>query len=171
MKRILTIDLHNYDQITEEIRRTAVRGIIIQNNRILLIKTINNQVKFPGGGQEPNEDDISTLIREVKEETGYKIKLESIKPFGEVLEKRLAKYEPKIWHHTSHYYFCDIYGNPDKTDFTDSEKKYDMHPVWITIDEAIELNRKMLNTEGNLPWNNREYLTLIELKNYLKDKK
>ena len=46
-----------------------------------------------------------------------------------------------------------------------------MHPVWITIDEAIELNRKMLNTEGNLPWNNREYLTLIELKNYLKDKK
>jgi 8-oxo-dGTP pyrophosphatase MutT (NUDIX family) len=171
MKRILTIDLHNYDHISEEIKRRAVRGIIIKDGRLLLIGTAFDQVKFPGGGQKPGEDDVATLIREIKEETGYTVQTQSISEFGEVLERRKSSYEHKIWHHISRYYFCEISDTAEETDFTDSEKEYDMHPVWMTIEEAIELNKKMLNHKDSLPWNNREYLVLIELNKFLKTKK
>lgn len=47
--------------------------------RILMIhKTDNNRWALPGGGHEPGESIADTVVREVKEETGYDVEVETI---------------------------------------------------------------------------------------------
>ena len=84
MKKILLLDAENYDPALPEIRRTAVRGIIFDRGKLLLIRASAGEVKFPGGGQEDGETDLETLARETLEETGYHILPESARAFGEV---------------------------------------------------------------------------------------
>ena len=51
--------------------RTACRGIIIDDEKILLsYETKNGQWMIPGGGLEDNETDKECCIREIAEETG-----------------------------------------------------------------------------------------------------
>ena len=54
-------------------RRTAVRGIITNGTKILMVHTGRGDYKFPGGGMEPRESVNETLVREVREETGYEV--------------------------------------------------------------------------------------------------
>lgn len=59
-------------------RHLGVYGIIIKNNKILLIKKSRGayigKLDLPGGGLEHGEDIIQCLKREIKEETGLDIK-------------------------------------------------------------------------------------------------
>lgn len=59
-------------------RHLGVYGIIIKNNKILLIKKSRGayigKFDLPGGGLEHGEDIIQCLKREIKEETGLDIK-------------------------------------------------------------------------------------------------
>ena len=112
METILIMDEKNYSLDMEEIRRVAVRGIIFIYGKLLMIENTFGEVKLPGGGIDCGEDDHEALIREVKEETGYTVILETRVPFGEIEEKRLSVHEPMIWHQISRLYFCDVY--PDK---------------------------------------------------------
>lgn len=167
MEKILIMDEKNYSLDLEEIYRVAVRGIIFIDGKLLLIESNLGEVKLPGGGKDSGEDDIKALVREVKEETGYDVILESIAPFGEIEEKRLSMREPMIWHHISRLYFCDVYPEKGLCDYTENEKKYGFKQVFYTLDEAIEKNRIMLEKEGKPPWNHREYKTLLLIKDYL----
>ena len=53
------------------IRRTAVRGIIYDRDRLLMVQTRLGDYKFPGGGVQENETHEEALKREIAEETGY----------------------------------------------------------------------------------------------------
>ena len=167
MKTLLVMDEHDYDPDWPEIRRKAVRGIIFIDGRLLMIEDSFREVKLPGGGMEPGENDMDTLIREVREETGYTVLPESIRPFGEIEEKRQSRHEPMIWHQYSRLYFCDVAPEQGNCEFTANEKKYGFHRVMYTLEEALEKNRRMIAGEGERPWNQREYRTLRILKEYL----
>lgn len=167
MKKILVMDERNYEDGMEEIRRTSIRGIIFVDGRLLMIEDSFGEVKLPGGGVEPGEEESQALIREVKEETGYDVIPESIKPFGEIEEKRLSLHEPMIWHQTSRLYFCDVSPGQGQCDYTETEKRYGFHQVFYTVEEALEKNEKMLEREGRQAWNQREYKTLLLIKDYL----
>ncbi len=57
------------------------RGIIIDNQKILLIHRIKKSKEFyvlPGGKVEDNEMPIDTVIREVKEETNLNIEVDKL---------------------------------------------------------------------------------------------
>ena len=84
MEKILVMDEHNYDDNLEEILRISVRGIIFVNGKLMMVENSFGEVKLPGGGMELGEEDYQVLLREVKEETGYDVIPESIKPFGEI---------------------------------------------------------------------------------------
>mgnify|MGYP003305054725 FL=1 len=167
MERILVMDEKNYSPDLEEIYRVAVRGIIFIDGKLLLIEGKSGEVKLPGGGIDPGEDDYAALVREVKEETGYDVILESIIPFGEIEEKRLSVREAMIWHQFSRLYFCDVYPEKGFCDYTENEKKHGFRQVFYTLEEALEKNRRMLNEEGQLAWNQREYKTLLLLRDHL----
>ena len=164
MKQILIMDAGNYDPTLPEIYRVAVRGIIFVDGKLLLIQSDFGEVKFPGGGKEGEESDKDTLIREVLEETGFHVIPESIKEFGEVVEKRLSVHEPMIWHQINRYYFCEIDSIQEECHYTENELKHGFHQVWFTLDEAISINEEMLSREGRKAWNQREYNVLKLIK-------
>lgn len=167
MEKILVMDEHNYDDNLSEILRVAIRGIIFIDGKLLMIEDSFGEVKLPGGGMEPGEDDYRALIREVKEETGYDVIPESIKPFGEIEEKRLSVHEPMIWHQINRLYFCSVYPDQGQCEYSENEKKYGFHQVFYTMEEALKVNERMLENEGLQAWNQREYKTLLLVKDYL----
>lgn len=67
-----TIDIVGENYFGEWKRtRTACRGIILRENKILLsYETLTNQWMIPGGGLENGEWENDCCIREVTEETG-----------------------------------------------------------------------------------------------------
>ena len=160
MERLLTLDARDYPPDMPELRRNSVRGIIFVGGKLLLIESGFGEVKLPGGGVEAGESERDALIREVMEETGYRVIPETIRPFGEILEKRLSDREPMIWRHTSHLYFCDVHPQHGACRFTENERKHGFRLVQYTLEEALERNRQMLAREGRHPWNQREYETL-----------
>lgn len=161
MKKLLMLDEKNYDESLEEMYRTAVRGIIFRDGKLLMIESDDGELKFPGGGMEENEDDIETLIRETLEETGFAVVPETVREFGEIEEKRLALYENKIWHQINRYYFCEVGGKQSECAYSENEKSHGFKPVWYTLDEAYRKS-------GKRSWNEREYQALRLIKEYLK---
>ena len=137
MKKILVMDEKNYTPDLKEIYRVAVRGIIFIDGKLLMIENNFGEAKLPGGGIECGEDDSEALVREVKEETGYDVLVESIVPFGEIEEKRLSVNEPKIWHQISRLYFCDVYPEKGQCNYTENEKKYGFKQILYTLDGSI----------------------------------
>ena len=171
MEKLLVMDERNYDDNLSEILRVAIRGIIFIDGKLLMIEDSFGEVKLPGGGMEPGEDEYRALIREVKEETGYDVISESIKPFGEIEEKRLSVNEPMIWHQINRLYFCSVYPDQGQCEYSENEKKYGFHQVLYTIEEALRINERMLENEGLQAWNQREYKTLLLIKRSFEQKK
>ena len=165
MKQLLLLDAKNYDEDTDELVRTAVRGIIFVGDKLLLIEDNKGEVKLPGGGQEAGECDADTLIREIREETGCIVIPETIRPFGYIEEKRKGINEDRIFHQFSRLYFCEVSEECRETEFSDNEKRCGMQFKTYTLDEAIAKNRAMLDNIGELAWNQREYKTLLLIKN------
>lgn len=167
MERLLYLDGENYTDDLPEIVRTAVRGIIFVDGKLLLIEDDKNEVKLPGGGREEGEADIETLIREVREETGCTVIPETVRPFGYIEEKRRSFHEDCIWHQFSRLYFCDVTDERGDTEYSENEKKHGMRFRMYAIDEAIAKNRAMLGRIGALAWNQREYRTLLLIKAHM----
>ncbi len=170
MKKILVMDEKNYTPDLKEIYRVAVRGIIFIDGKLLMIENNFGEAKLPGGGIESGEDDSEALVREVKEETGYDVLVESIVPFGEIEEKRLSVNEPKIWHQISRLYFCDVYPEKGQCNYTENEKKYGFKQILYTLDEALQKHKAMLDKEGKPAWNQREYKMLLLIREYLRNR-
>ncbi|WP_230500347.1 NUDIX hydrolase [Sutcliffiella rhizosphaerae] len=64
--------IETVDENTNKIiYREAVRAVIIQNDKILMVQSNIGDYKFPGGGVEINESHEEAIMREVAEETGH----------------------------------------------------------------------------------------------------
>ena len=164
MKQLLIMDGKDYDESLPEIVRVAVRGIVCVDGKLLFVEDKYGVLKLPGGGQDEGESDLDTLIREVREETGYTVIPETVREFGSIEEKRKSLHEEMIWHQINRLYFCDVGREQTEFDYSLNEKAYGMHLRACTLDEAVGINRKMLETEGKHPWNQREYNTLLLIK-------
>lgn len=111
--------------------RTACRGIILQNNCILMsYETRTDQWMIPGGGLENGEDERACCVREVAEETGI-----LVQPSECVLE--IDEYYGN-WKWVNRYFFCEVTGKTE-LHLTDREKEVGMEPRWIALDEMIKV--------------------------------
>ena len=130
--------------------RTACRGIIIQNKRILMsYETKTGQWMIPGGGLESGEDERTCCAREVAEETELEIN---------------EYYENCKW--VNRYFFCNVKGKIE-LHMTDREKEAGMEPRWISVDEIINIFSKHADytdtDEMRRGMYLREYTALTEL--------
>ncbi|MFK7696104.1 NUDIX hydrolase [Paenibacillus sp. HJGM_3] len=99
-------------------------AIVIQDNRVLMVK---QRVKrgdvvwnFPGGGIEPGETPEEACIRELKEETGYTIRVLRL------LQERVGKYT----------YMAEIIGGELRCDPGVAGNEDLMGAAWVGLDET-----------------------------------
>ena len=114
--------------------RTACRGIIIDDEKILLsYETTNGQWMIPGGGLEDNETDKECCIREIAEETGM------IVDVSECMLEIDEYYENWKW--VNKYFICKITGTTE-IKLTQREQEVGMITKWLPVDEIKEIFSK-----------------------------
>ena len=167
--RILKEIFHKENLILDgkTIYRDSIRGIIIKNNKLLMIYSpINKDYKFPGGGVDKGENYHQALIREVSEEAGAKVS-EILEDFGMVIEyNKPLEEEFDLFKMSSYYYICTISeGEFEKQNLDDYEEELGFIPKWVDIDEAIKNNKEVLESGINVPrWTDRDTFVLELLK-------
>ncbi|WP_102262608.1 NUDIX domain-containing protein [Mesobacillus jeotgali] len=157
--------------VVRTIERTAIRSIIMANNRILLVQSSRGDFKFPGGGLEENESHEECLIREVREETGYIHCIVNNK-VGTVTERKMDEYiENSLFQMTSHYYLCDLATDKKIAQQLDGyEAELNFTPKWVTLEEAIKQNESLIERYEQNGWLKRETFVLQQLKSRLIEK-
>lgn len=133
----------SYDRL-----RNTVRAVILNNQGELLLVYSNyfDDFTFPGGGIKKDEKEVDGLHRELKEELGA-IDLEILTYLGEVKEIRYGiNQNDTIYLQTSHYYQCHIkqFG---KQQLIGREIDHGLEPRWISIEQAIKHNERVINDE------------------------
>jgi ADP-ribose pyrophosphatase YjhB (NUDIX family) len=149
-------------------RRVAVRAVIIEKQKVLLVQTNKGDFKFPGGGVEGNEGLEEALWREVKEETGYTYC--AVKEcMGKVIENQVNQYDEQAYFQMiSHYYMCELLKSEKVEQELDAyESELDFTPIWISVDKAIEENKRALSQFNSNPWVARENLVLEKIKDFI----
>jgi len=144
-----------------KITRTAVRAVVMQQDKILLIASERGDFKLPGGGVEKGEAFENALQREIREEAGYTTSNVG-KKLGQVIESKIDDYDSnKVFEQISHYYMCDVTGEQIDQKLDVYESVLGFVPVWIDIESAIKLNDKYLkNHPTTKGWTKRENLIL-----------
>ena len=59
----------------------GVKGIIVKENKFLILVKPNGEPDLPGGRVEADEDLVNSLYREISEETGLKVEI--LDPFAQ----------------------------------------------------------------------------------------
>lgn len=138
--------------------REAVRAIIIIDDKALLLHSeLNGDYKFPGGGVESGESYLEALTREIKEESG--VTLLNAKECFDVVEYDEGQHDGfDIFKMLSKYYFVEIEGNLILSDGESGVK-----PKWVTLKEAYNVNRKIINSDNPPRWSKRETYVIGEL--------
>ena len=139
--------------------REAVRAVIMDNNKILLIYSEKNgDYKLPGGGVEEGETYEEALRREVEEEAGVRVSIN--KELFRVMEYDEGQFDDcDLFKMLSIYYEAHVTKNL-KQNLDSYEYEMGFIPKWVEISQAIEKNKEILNS-GNFPrWTNRETLIL-----------
>lgn len=68
---------------------------------------------------------------------------------------------------TSHYYQCDVEGSFGAQKLDDYEQDLGFKPIWIDINQAIECNKVLLDSQNMPEWLRREIFVLEYLQQNL----
>lgn len=111
--------------------RVAGRGILVEDNKILLTHELNTGVYMtPGGGLEEGETLEECCIRELREEAGAEVN-----PLKQFL--RINEYCPECMY-VSNYFICEKIGDC-KQSLTEIEVEHGAVPEWVEIDRALSI--------------------------------
>ena len=152
MKELFTIDTHDYNPDGRVHVRPSARAIIEKDGRFLVMHSRKyDYYKFPGGGIEAGETPEQALIREVREESGYFVKPETIEEFGRVLRRnRDAKDPDAIFEQQNYYYFCEIGDERVPIMQEDYEIEEGFEAVWVEcLFALVRANRHALRSGGD----------------------
>lgn len=121
--------------------------------------------KILGGGVEPGEKLEDALIREVGEESGLIVIPESIRPIGEIVERRRDLFEKTRSMSVTPAFFCDAKEEMTQTHMTESEIEKGFHLEWATAQEIIDGNEPFCETQ---PWSfrDREFVKMLVEKRF-----
>lgn len=147
--------------------RVAVRAVITEGNKILMVHSNKGDYKFPGGGVHKGEKYEDALKREIQEETGCVVN--NVKDvIGTIVERKKDELESDtVFQMTSYYYLCEASDRKTSQKLDAYEAKLDFSPEWISLDDAISENEKALKNADRSAWTYRETLALKQLKKCL----
>ena len=145
MRDLITFDQKDYNPNGKVFKRPSVRAVIARHGDVLLIYSKKyDYYKFPGGGIEAGENHTEALLREVQEESGYRILPDSIREFGRVLRRQKDSYDENgIFEQENFYYFCDVEECAGEVALDDYEAEEGFTAVWIDPLTAMHHNRNV----------------------------
>jgi 8-oxo-dGTP diphosphatase len=147
------------------IHRHAVRAVILRGQELLMIYSASmGDYKFPGGGVNEGETHEQALVREVNEECGMSLLLLGDEICRVIEFDQPEEQEYDAFKMTSYYYLCEVQDDfgPQKLD--DYEVDLGFIPMWIHLDQAMEINQALLKTSSPPKWLSREVLVLEYLR-------
>lgn len=127
------------------LQRRAARGIVLREDRLLLLFTERyNDFSLPGGGVDEGEALDVALARELEEETGAR-NVRVIEPFGRIDELR-PHWQPgfPFMAMQSYVYRCDIDAELGPARMEAYEQAAGMRPEWVRVVDAIAHNRDVV---------------------------
>ena len=115
--------------------REAVRCFLVKDSKVVVIKYKSGNIKegyydIPGGKIEKGETPEEAAIREMKEETGIKVK--KLKSKG----KMIIEYPKRIFNLTI-FFSAECEGEPQEFEENSSE--------WIDIEELLKKEKRLSN--------------------------
>lgn len=151
--------------------RHTVKAIAVRDNRILLLESNRGDYTFPGGKVEVGESHSQALKREMLEETGRECVWMGDNVGRVILRRRDLFDESKMYELISYYYPIKVSETVMGLKLSKGEKRFELRPVWIDIDEAISKNRFYLEDAATVEfWIQQELYVLELLKADKKDK-
>ena len=116
--------------------RNAVRAVIIQNSRILLIRKEyedgSQRFALPGGAQDPGETLTTALDRECREEIGTTVRILSLMHVADWFKRR-DTVPPSSRHLVEFLFACDV-GDAYTPQNGYHPDKHQVEVVWIELD-------------------------------------
>ena len=119
--------------LSSMITRHSAGGLVIQNGKVLTISwTTHDYIAFPKGGIDEGETSREVAIREVFEETGYKVNiLAPIKSWTYKYEENGEKYQKTV-----DYYLMELADNNPPMPRREPDENF--VNLWLDINEAYE---------------------------------
>ncbi|MDP3130627.1 MAG: NUDIX domain-containing protein [Bacillota bacterium] len=119
-------------QIKDQPRRTACRGVVVKDGKILVVHSPKLDIyTLPGGGREENETLAQCVEREVAEETGVCVKA------GPEACVVIEYFTDSIWE--SHYFPCAPTGATVPVALTEEERKMGCDAAWYDLYDFLAL--------------------------------
>lgn len=166
MKELLVLNPENVtaEEIsTFRVRRASRAVVIDMRGKIALINVSeHNYYKLPGGGLKGDEDAVTALKRECKEEIGCDV--EVVAELGTIVEYRKIS----ELNQTSYCYLAKMVGEGGATDLTESEIKRGFKTAWLSYDNAMQALEESTATsiQGALYIVPRDIAILKEVKSF-----
>lgn len=161
MRRLFTLDLHDYDESWPHDLRPTVRGIIEKDGKLgLIYEAEGDYYGFPGGGIEKGETYEEALLREVEEETGLIVLQESITEYGGALRlNKSTKFPKTVFEQENFYFKCRVRTEMGIQNLQEGEEGFVL--AFVTPEEARRKNRyENHGPENGGIWNERESIIL-----------
>lgn len=150
MRMLLQLDKKDYSEDDEKYFRPSVRAIIEKDGRLAMIHSLKyDYYKFPGGGIEGEEDHITTLIREVKEEAGLTVISSTIREYGMVRRIQKGKKAGTVFVQDNFYYFCEVHDGNTGQNLDDYESEEGFTLEYVFPEHAVSTNRYADHGEKN----------------------
>lgn len=144
----------NEDNLREEdLEATVIRvkAMLINSSKEILLAHNNGTYQFPGGHKEDDEEMDTTLIREVKEETGIDVELDN-GPFVQIVTYDSnyfgtgRKMCSKIYYYVIH---TDEVPNYEETNYDELECQTEFNLMYTDVRELSQFLDEAVN-EGTM---------------------
>ena len=144
MRILAVFDEKDYADTTKVFEKYNIRGIVLQDGKIVMQQSKDGEYKIPGGGVEAGESHIEALRRELREEAGLILKQDSVKELGEITEirKDIFDADTKYICH-SLFYLCEVTEERVPLALTASEIKKGYKPVWEAPEIIYQTNTRI----------------------------
>ena len=145
MRLLFEMDKKDYANCTRTFVRNSARSIIISDGKIAMVHSGKyDYYKFPGGGIENDEDPITAMIRETREEAGLVVRPETVREYGLVHRIQKSDHDSdECFVQDNYYYLCEVENIPVSQDLNlyESEENYTLEYADPAI--VIEKNRRI----------------------------
>lgn len=147
--------------------RLACKGLVMKENKLLMVTTNEGHCMFPGGGVDVGESNEAAVTREVLEETGYKCIVVG-SHICRTHERKIDKYEPdKFTVLINDFYTCIVEDKNYGQNLEGYEINLEFKAEWLTVKEALE---KVCAYRTDLKEGDFWGLNTIEILNRIKNK-